>query len=97
MGRHAFYEIILPQNKKVNSIIHLRYAIWGLNVLVSLLGILEAPARKREFYIAQMFELNVNTNQLELNHPFVIKVLRNIFLQALVFYNGEYLFCENRY
>ncbi len=82
---------------------HLRYAIFSIPTLVSLRGIVEAPARPREFYISR--RMGVDTRRLEekmkddfLTHEDrrLSRVLAGIILQAIFYFRIGNPFCEDR-
>lgn len=89
---------------------HLRTIVCGFPSIISLPGIVEAPAKPREYYVArQMMELQ-GAGELELEQlkssfkdrfidygdPRTVEVVKGLVLQALMFHITLDPFCENR-
>jgi len=76
---------------------HLRTAFFTPVVLISLPGLVEAPARKREFYLARRLGLFVeNKDALKHNDVRIPKVLSGYLLQALFYLRTGEPFCEKK-
>ncbi|MCP2619707.1 hypothetical protein NLC35_00450 [Candidatus Aminicenantes bacterium AC-334-K16] len=79
---------------------HLRYAVFSFPVVVSLVGIIEAPARPREYYLSQTWgaslpqglEKNFLTDLDDARLP---RVLAGLLLQAWFYYKDGYPFCSD--
>lgn len=83
---------------------HLRYALFSFPVIISLKGILEAPAKPKEyyFYIAQgflpeMIPADLKEKFLTENDRRLPRVLAGILLQAYAYYILKNPFCENKF
>lgn len=79
---------------------HLRYAVFSFPVIISLPGIIEAPARPREFYIAKgtgvPFPKKLKEYALTgLDDDRLPRVLAGILLQAWFFYESGDPFCSD--
>ncbi len=82
---------------------HLRYAVFSFPVLISLRGIVEAPARPRRYYAHKSMGLQdhempeeIRNKFLTLEDPRFPAALASIILQAWFFYETGYPFCEDR-
>lgn len=79
---------------------HLRYATFSFPVIISLPGIIEAPARPREFYIAKGLGVPLQKELEEyaltgLDDDRLPRVLAGILLQAWFFYETGDPFCTD--
>ena len=79
---------------------HLRYAIFSFPVIISLPGIIEAPARPREYYIARGLGTPIPDDLwekalIDLKDRRLPRVLAGILLQAWFFYETGYPFCSD--
>ncbi len=82
-------------------------AIIGSNpTVISITGIIEAPAKPRAYYIEQMINLRLGTDAqelqkkfkgmfLEYHDPRLKEVVRGYVLQALFYYETHEAFCKN--
>ncbi len=95
---HEELIIIIPDyiaTRGDDGLWHLRYAVFGDVVLISLSGIKEAPARERDYYVAQALRLRV-TEPPSLA-PSMARILAGILLQARFFFWTGYPFCKDPY
>lgn len=76
---------------------HLRYAVFGFPVVISIPGILEAPAKDRSYYVFKALGRNSLSNGLTFQDPRFPRVLAGILLQALAFFKRGHPFCEDPY
>ncbi len=81
---------------------HLRYAVFSFPVIISLPGIIEAPARPREYYLLQgqgipdeMMPDNLKDRYLTSNDARLPRVLAGILLQAFFYYQTGDPFCTD--
>ncbi len=79
---------------------HLRYAIFNFPVVISLPGIVEAPAKPREFYIYRSMGIPLDDETRKdhlwgLEDPRFPRVLAGILLQAWFFYETGDPFCPD--
>lgn len=89
---------------------HLRTAVFGLPSLVSVPGVVEAPAKPREYYLVrQELELRGASGQMldilrrsfeeryiEYGDPRIVGVLQGLALQALLYHLTLEPFCDDR-
>lgn len=81
---------------------HLRYGVFSFPSIISLPGIIEAPARPREYYVllaqgvpAEMMPDRLKERYLTLNDPRLPRVLAGILLQAFFYYQSGDPFCPD--
>lgn len=82
---------------------HLRYALFSYPTIISLGGIVEAPARPREYYLMkakgipdiQIYK-SLGERYFVYGDPRMPDVLKGIFLQAFFFFKTGYPFCEEK-
>ena len=78
---------------------HLRYAIFSFPVIISLPGILEAPAKPRDFYIYQSLGIPMEALKKQyltgLDDPRYARALAGILLQAWFYYETGEPFCPD--
>ncbi|OGP80538.1 MAG: hypothetical protein A2Z08_02025 [Deltaproteobacteria bacterium RBG_16_54_11] len=81
---------------------HLRYGVFSFPVLISLPGIIEAPARPREYYLLRsqgipdaMMPDSLRDRYLTVNDPRLPRVLAGILLQAFFYYQSGDPFCPD--
>jgi hypothetical protein len=81
---------------------HLRYAVFSFPVVISLPGIIEAPARPRQYYLLrgqgildEMMPESLKDRYLTINDPRLPRVLAGILLQAFFYYQSGDPFCSD--
>ena len=81
---------------------HLRYAVFSFPVIISLPGIIEAPARPRAYYLLrgqgisdEMMPVSVRDRYLTSNDARLPRVLAGILLQAFFYYQSGDPFCTD--
>lgn len=85
---------------------HLRYAVFSFPVIISIPGIIEAPARPREYYLAQNWGVSNSKERSELGEVeknFLTglddgqlpRVLAGLLLQGWFYYEQGYPFCSD--
>lgn len=81
---------------------HLRYAVFSLPVIISLPGVIEAPARPRQYYLLraqgvpdEMMPDSLRERYLITSDPRVSRVLAGIFLQGFFYYQIGDPFCQD--
>ena len=81
---------------------HLRYAVFSFPVIISLPGVVEAPARPREYYLLraqglpdEMMPDSLKERYLTTNDPRFCRVLAGVLLQASFYYETGDPFCKD--
>jgi hypothetical protein len=81
---------------------HLRYGVFSFPTIISLPGIIEAPARPREYYLLraqgvpdEMMPESLKDRYLTSSDQRLPRVLAGILLQAFFYYQGGDPFCSN--
>lgn len=86
---------------------HLRTILLGVPVVISTVGLVEAPAREREYYLLSSVDaalaekwLAGRRDYLEYNDPRMTEILKGYLWQALFFHislleGRDFAFCEN--
>lgn len=81
---------------------HLRYAIFFFPTIISIPGIIEAPAKPREYYfyyargvLPEMMPEELKARFLKHNDSRLPRVLAGILLQAYFYYNTGFPFCND--
>ncbi|HLD29923.1 MAG TPA: DUF6775 family putative metallopeptidase [bacterium] len=82
---------------------HARAGLYSFPSLVSLTGIVEAPAKPREFYLKMQSGLPLDIvkeefrgRYLDFNDPRTTEIMKGYLLQALLYHFTGLPFCENR-
>ena len=77
---------------------HLRYGIFSIPTLISINGIIEAPARPRGYYLKKVMGLDGGHNGRYLTHSDkrLSRILAGILLQGLFYYRSGNPFCSDR-
>ncbi len=82
---------------------HLRASIYGFPSIISVTGIVEAPAKPREFYLKQRLGIEKITLRKEFagrfidyNDPRLTEIIKGYILQAIFYQMGEKPFCDDR-
>lgn len=87
----------IATREKEDPRFHLRYAVFGYPVILSLPGILEAPAKAKSFYIAKALGLKSLEKTLTSLDPRFPRVLAGILLQSIFFFMTGNPFCDDPY
>jgi hypothetical protein len=81
---------------------HLRYGVFSFPAIISLPGIIEAPARPREYYLLrtqgvpdEMMPDSLKDRYLTISDPRLPRVLAGILLQVYFYYQGGDPFCRD--
>jgi hypothetical protein len=76
---------------------HLRYGIFSVPTIISLNGIIEAPARPREYYLAKSMGLQPDHDDKFVtgDDPRLPRILAGIILQAWWYYHDGNPFCPD--
>lgn len=82
---------------------HLRASIYGFPSIISVTGIVEAPAKPREFYLKQRLGIEKITLKKEFagrfidyNDPRLTEIMKGYILQAIFYQMGEKVFCHDK-
>jgi len=82
---------------------HLRASIYGFPSIISVTGIVEAPAKPREFYLKQRLGIEKITLKREFaarfidyNDPRLTEIMKGYILQAIFYQMGEKPFCDDK-
>ncbi|MDH5174814.1 MAG: hypothetical protein OEW43_06105 [Elusimicrobiota bacterium] len=81
---------------------HARVSVYGFPTIISTTGIVEAPAKPREFYLQKQWGIDVNTLKKRFRDKFIdyddtrlTEVMKGYCMQALFFYILGEPFCED--
>lgn len=82
---------------------HLRASIYGFPSIISVTGVVEAPAKPREFYLKQRLGIKKVTLKREFagrfidyDDPRLTEVVKGYILQAIFYQMGEKPFCDDK-
>lgn len=82
---------------------HARVSIYGFPSIISTSGIVEAPAKPREFYLKKQFGIDVNIlkqefagRYIDYDDPRMTEVMKGYVLQALFYHITGNPFCDDR-
>ena len=82
---------------------HLRASIYGFPSIISATGIVEAPAKPREFYLKQRLGIEKITLKKEFagrfidhNDPRLTEIMKGYIMQAIFYQMGENVFCHDK-
>ncbi|MBI4721609.1 MAG: hypothetical protein HY769_01150 [Candidatus Stahlbacteria bacterium] len=82
---------------------HIRVSIYGFPSIISTTGIVEAPAKPREFYLSQRMGADTITLEKEFKGKFIdyndyrmTEIMKGYVMQALFFHITGNPFCEDR-
>ena len=82
---------------------HLRASIYGFPSIISATGIVEAPAKPREFYLKQRLGIEKITLKKEFagrfidyDDPRLTEIMKGYILQAIFYQMGEKVFCDDK-
>lgn len=82
---------------------HLRASIYGFPSVISVTGIVEAPAKPREFYLKQRLGIEKISLKKEFagrfidhNDPRLTEIMKGYILQAIFYQMGEKVFCHDK-
>ena len=85
-----------------NSRYHARVSIYGFPTIISTTGIVEAPAKPREFYLEKQFGIDMITLKekfkdkfIDYDDPRLTEVMKGYCMQALFFHVSGEPFCED--
>jgi len=82
---------------------HLRASIYGFPSIISVIGVVEAPAKPREFYLKQRLGIEKITLRKEFagrfidyDDPRLTEIMKGYLLQAILYQMGENPFCHDK-
>lgn len=82
---------------------HLRVSVYGFPSIISTTGIVEAPAKPREFYLKKQLGIDIDTLKQEFagrfidyDDPRMTEVMKGYALQAIFFHMTGNPFCEDK-
>ena len=82
---------------------HLRASIYGFPAIISTTGVVEAPAKPREFYLKQQLGMDRTSLKKEFagrfidyDDPLLTEVIKGYTMQAIFYQMGENPFCDDR-
>ncbi|MEW6007905.1 MAG: DUF6775 family putative metallopeptidase [bacterium] len=98
-----FIKELLATFDEPNKRYHLRVSLYGFPSIISVSGIVEAPAKPREYYIKKGLGVNEETLKEEFKgrfidpaSPDIPEILKGYALQAIFFHLTQNPFCENK-
>ncbi len=99
----VFTNILFGSYDETDKRYHLRVSIYGFPSIISTTGIVEAPAKPREFYLKKQMGVDINILKQEFcgkfidyDDPRMTEVMKGYVLQAVFYHMTGDPFCEDK-